>query len=148
MKKLKTGIYWGLCLASLAASPGRVHAGEDNDMPPRPNFSLFISNQSFAMSNVDITVSIDNVPVVDDRFPVADQHSWRGFPLSLSNGVHTLVAVTQTGRTNLQTEFTVNSNHSGLLEFWYHPDKSRDGIALTPPSFSFRITQGIGVCID
>jgi hypothetical protein len=144
MNRLITVISSGLCLAFLAATPCLAD-GNGEGHSPHPNFNLFISNQSFAMSNVDITVSIDNVTVVNDRFPVEDQHYWRGFPISLSNGTHTLVAATQTGATNLQTEFSINSNHSALLEFWYYPDKSSGGVALTPPSFSFRMNQPLGI---
>ena len=144
MNRLITVISSGLCFALLAGMPCLAD-GNGEDYSPRPNFNLFISNQSFAMSNVDITVSIDNVTVVDDRFPVEDQHYWRGFPISLASGTHTLVAATQTGATNLQTEITISSNHSALLEFWYYPDKSSGGVALTPPSFSFRMNQPLGI---
>lgn len=141
MNKLKTVICFGLSLASLAALSGRADSGDDMDISPRPNFNLFISNQSFVMSNVDITISIDNVTVVNDRFPVGDQHLWRGFPITLSNGVHTLMAVTQTGQADLQTEFMVTSNHSAILSFWCVPDKSADGDAITPSYFIFKMNE-------
>ncbi len=131
-----------LALLILSGCNQKMDDESFSDSPP-PNFTLFISNQSFAMSNVDIRVSIDNVIVVNDRFPVEDQHYWRGFPISLSTGTHTLEATTQTGSTNLQTEITINSNHSALLEFWYYPDSSPSG--LTPPSFSFRMNADLGI---
>ena len=141
MNKLITAMSSGLCLVFLASTPCLAAGNGDEEYSPRPNFNLFISNQSFAMSNVDISVSIDNVTVVEDRFPVEDQHCWRAFPVSLSNGVHILVAATKTGATNLQTEITISSNHSALLSFWCVPGNTSDGNALTPPYFIFKMNQ-------
>jgi len=61
------------------------------------NFTLYVSNQSFAISPVDITIHIDGKKAVDSKFDVGNQHIWIGYSFSLSKGEHKLVAVSKKG---------------------------------------------------
>lgn len=58
---------------------------------------LYVSNQSFDEEQVDLTVVIDGLTVVDGEFDVAGQHNWVAFPLAMEPGDHELTATSDTG---------------------------------------------------
>jgi hypothetical protein len=73
----------GACSAELAEPrqfPQRVEGG---------NFTLYVSNQSFAIDPVDINVYFDDTLVVVRDFEVGSQHNWHEFEVVLTPGAHT-----------------------------------------------------------
>lgn len=80
---------------------------------------LFASNQSFDEEQVRLTVAVDRVTVVDGDFRVEGQHNWVGFPLSLSPGVHEIIAESDTGAT-LSESFRVPGDKTryAVIEHW------------------------------
>ncbi|MDH4240726.1 MAG: hypothetical protein OEW48_14295 [Phycisphaerae bacterium] len=102
------------------------------------NFTLYVSNQSFAISPVDITIHIDGKKAVDRKFDVGNQHNWIGHSFSLSKGEHKLVAVSKKGSARFEGKFEIKDKHWAVIDYCYYPDTSR-GSGPTPKKFSFNI---------
>lgn len=113
-----------LCLLTTAASifagcstPGVVTSKSVvND--PNGNFHLYVSNQSFAISPVDIKVFIDGKLVVKEAFFVGNQDNWQTFVLKLSPGRHKVVAESSKGCAKLEQTFEVNDKLWIALAYW------------------------------
>lgn len=58
---------------------------------------LYVSNQSYDDPDIEVLVTIDGQVVVEDRFPVGNQHNWVPHLLYLSPGEHRLRAESSTG---------------------------------------------------
>lgn len=58
--------------------------------PESANVFLYVSNQSFEDSVVQMTVEVEGEVVVDQPFDVCGQHNWVAFPLALPTGWHDL----------------------------------------------------------
>lgn len=124
-----------LVLASLALAACSVEVTEPRQLPQRVeggNFTLYVSNQSFAIDPVDIDVYLDDTLVVVGDFEVGSQHSWYEFDFALTPGAHTLRAVTRAGKAELEETFEIEAKRYGVLDFWYYPDGET-----TPRQFSF-----------
>jgi hypothetical protein len=103
------------------------------------NFILFISNQSFATTPVDIRVSIDGTPVVQQYFDVGNQHNWLGFPFMLPPGQHRITATSVKGSASITTNFTIGDRRCwGVLDYWYYPKNHGN----TPRQLSFKLKEG------
>lgn len=86
---------------------------------PDGNFVLSVSNQSFEIDSVDIIVTIDGQPVIDEDFAVEDQHNWKQFTFRLDPGRHTLTARSQRGGAELERTFEVTGEHWAVINYWY-----------------------------
>ncbi len=86
--------------------------GSDN------NFILYVSDQSFDVSPVDVKVYIDDQLMIDEEFEVGNQHNWKKFEYKLSKGQHTLKAVSEKGDAVLEEEFVVLNNRWAALNYW------------------------------
>ena len=109
---------------------------ESKLLDPNGSFTLYVSNQSFAISQVDIQVEIDGEVVVREYFDVADQHNWKAFKLSLSAGQHLLKASSVKGNADLSREFYVTDEHWAVVGYWYYPKSHYNP---TPKKFTFNI---------
>jgi hypothetical protein len=107
---------------------------------PNGNVRLYVSNQSFAISPVDIKVFIDGRRVVDGSFEVGSQHTIEEFVLKLSLGRHKIVAESSKGHAKLEQDFEVNDKTWAALAFWYYP-KMVGGAGPCPPQFSFDVSK-------
>ena len=92
------------------------------------NFVLYVSNQSFAITPVDITIRIDGKEAVCGDFDVAAhpmraQHNWIKHVFHLSPGKHTLEAVSKKGEATLKREFQIKDKHWATVDYWYYPNK-------------------------
>ena len=98
-------------------------------------FTLYVSNQSFEDPNVQITISIDGVVVVDRRFAVEGQHNWIAFEPEILPGDHILTARSSTGA-DKTVEFTLEPGKPrwAVVEYWWYP---RAG----PRAFTFGISD-------
>ncbi|MCL4691996.1 MAG: hypothetical protein KJ060_05720 [Candidatus Hydrogenedentes bacterium] len=105
---------------------------------PSGNFTLYVSNQSFAISPVDIKVQIDGEVVVHQNFDVGTQHNWKKFGIALPPGVHSLTATSTKGDATLEQEFTVTGEHWAVVDYWYYPEVT-GGAGPTPRTLSFSI---------
>jgi len=83
-----------------------------------PNFFLYVSDQSFAISPVDITVFIDDELALQGNFTVGDQHNFSLIPLSLSNGTHTIFVKSIHGDAELEEEFVINGTRWAMLDYF------------------------------
>jgi len=119
---------------------------EDIKLPPvdnsieseNGNFTLYVSNQSFEVSKVDIQIKIDGKVVVSDLFDVGNQHNWKGFVFSLAKGTHTLEVRSDQEDVNLTEEFEITEKNWAVVDFWYYPESHYEP---TERHFSFHISD-------
>lgn len=108
-------------------------------LDPKGAFTLFVSNQSFAVDPVDIRVEIDGGLVVSDYFRVGTQHAFVPFQMKLTRGRHEIRIWSEKGKAELTQQFELKDHDIGVVEFWYHPDSHYDP---TPRSFGFSTRKG------
>jgi hypothetical protein len=85
------------------------------------NFVLYVSDQSFALGQVDITVRIDGRVAVSDEFAVGNEHNWKQYRFTLGLGVHHLTAVTHQGHARFAGIFRIDKTPNGVVDYWYSP---------------------------
>ncbi len=109
---------------------------------PDGNFVLYVSNQSFAITPVDIEIDIDGKHAIQDEFDVTGnsvpQHNWIRFIFRLSPGTHKIRASSKHGEARIKEGFRVEAKHWAVLEYWYYPT-IEGGTGPTPKSFTFHI---------
>ena len=88
---------------------------------PGGNFVLYVSDQSFATSQVDITIRIDGRVAVIDQFAVGNEHNWKRYRFELDPGMHRLTAVSHDGRARLVGTFRVKKTLNGVVDYVYSP---------------------------
>ena len=111
-------------------------AAEQAEASGGTNFVLYVSNQSFAVNPVDITVKIDGETIVSQDFDVGIQHTWVPFNLSLPSGKHTIQVKSKKGKASLKKTFEVKGMHWAVVGYWYYP---KTHYMPTPKSFSFTL---------
>jgi len=86
---------------------------------------LYVSNQSFDDEEVQLTVTVDGVTVVDGDFHVEGQHNWISFPLSLPSGGHEITAESDSGAT-LRESFQVPGDKTryAVIDYWGEDDSA------------------------
>ena len=89
------------------------------DEAPDGSFHLFVSNQSFDLDQVDITVWLDDEPWVTGDFDVESQHNWYGFDFELDSGSHTVRAESEDGDALLEEDFDFDDEHWAVIDFWF-----------------------------
>ena len=107
---------------------------------PNGNVRLYVSNQSFAFSPVNIKVFIDGKRVVHGSFEVGSQHTIEEFVLKLSPGRHKIVAESSKGHAKLEQDFEAHDKTWAALAFWYYPMPT-GGAGPCPPQFSFDVSD-------
>lgn len=128
-------VAYALFLA-LGACQNSATLSQSNRAIQPDNFILYVSNQSFEISPVDIKILIDGKIIIDDLFEVNNQHNWREFRFYFSSGKHVLNVVSKRGEAELQSEFTVTEKHWAAVAFWFYPDTHHTP---TPRQFTFII---------
>jgi hypothetical protein len=93
---------------------------QENTMPQSTNgnFVLYVSNQSHAMSPVDITVCIDGKQAVSADFDFGNAHNLIKHTFQLAPGKHTLSAATRKGEVQTEQEIEVTDKHWAVIMFW------------------------------
>jgi hypothetical protein len=88
------------------------------------NINLIVSNQSFDIPLVDVSVSIDGVIYLKKDLPVKNQHYYEKFPISLSSGYHTIEINGNKGQTVLMDKFEVCADKNMVIGvcFFYNKD--------------------------
>jgi len=106
------------------------------NIDPEGNIFLYVSNQSFAITPVDITVRIDGKPLVNEMFAVGNQHRWKRFCFRLLAGKHEITASSKKGKAKLRKTFTVKNKQWAVLDYWYYPETRYNAC---PKQFTFEI---------
>src|SRR5262245_42667498 len=80
---------------------------------------LYVSNQSFNDEAVRLTLTIDQVTVVDGDFHVEGQHNWIRFPLKLAPGGHEVTTESDSGAT-LRESFDLRRDMTSyaVIDHW------------------------------
>ncbi|HSK03153.1 MAG TPA: hypothetical protein VK932_18000 [Kofleriaceae bacterium] len=102
--------------------------------PFAPTFTLFVSNQSFDLPQVDIAVELDGQLAVSGDFLVEGQHTWIQFDFDLAPGSHQLRVKSEDAGVTLDEAFDMDARKWGVVNFWYHKAGSPEP---TPEQFSF-----------
>jgi hypothetical protein len=79
---------------------------------------LYVSNQSFGVEHVRITISIDGREVVDETFDVEGQHNFVLFALPLEGSPHVLSARAAHSGLTFETQLVLPGELWALLQFW------------------------------
>lgn len=98
-----------------------------------------VSNQSFAISPVQITIQIDKKTIINKSFPVGNQHLYKSFPIALSPGKHHISITSKNGQAELKKEFLVTKTQRWVdISYIYYP---KTHYSPTPRQFSFQIVN-------
>jgi hypothetical protein len=96
---------------------------------------LYVSNQSFDISPVDIDIWVEDTHVVTGGFDVEGQHNWILFDLTLPSGTHALHAEGLGGSIVINEAVPVPEERWGVLDFWYYPGDP------THPMFTWNLSE-------
>ncbi len=100
------------------------------EMPtdPEGNFILYVSDQSSAISPVDIRVIIDGKVAVNDDFYYSylfsilpPGHIQKGYSFKLEPGNHTINVTSKRGEAELRKEFEIVDKHWALIIYSSDP---------------------------
>ncbi|MDO9289537.1 MAG: hypothetical protein Q7T83_12200 [Thermodesulfovibrionales bacterium] len=81
---------------------------------PNANFILYVANQSYHDSKVNISVAIDDRHIFKEAFRNR-QHTWTIYALHLLPGEHTIHAVSSKDNSTVRQSFTVSDHHWAVL---------------------------------
>lgn len=137
-------------LVSLHCACSNQIKKETEDVLPQDvsgNFVLYVSNQSNAISPVDIHIHIDGKHAGESEFAVADQHNWIIHTFRLQPGKHKILAWSLKGSAEIEQYFTIeNPNKTkaakywAVIDYWYYPKRTGSAYS-TPRKFSFQISD-------
>ena len=114
----------------------------ENIIPQREdgNFTLYVSNQSLALTPVDVTILIDGKRAVSGNFDVGRgenaQHRRIKHVLALTPGKHQLKILSKKGAATLEKEIEIKGKHWAVVDYWYYPESH---YSPKPKQFSFDI---------
>lgn len=86
--------------------------------PTKHPVVLYVSNQTSKIDPVDILVTIDRNPVVNDTFHVGNGHNWHTFELELAEGTHQIHATSDMGQAFIDVVFAAHSPMWLVLNYW------------------------------
>jgi len=138
MQKYMTFWFATMALAAVCYAAERPKPKPERILPQDKtgNFVLHVSNQSFAITPVDVTIHIDGKRAVAGNFEVKGQHNWIKHVFRLQPGKHKLVILSKKGQAKLQKEFEVVDKHWAVINYWYYPKSHYNP---TRKHFSFNI---------
>jgi serpin B len=106
------------------------------------NFTLHVSNQSFAIDPVDIKVYVDGKLAIDQKFEVGTgkrrQHNWQTFQFQLSDGRHRLRVESKKGQASLEEQFEVKGKRWVVLDYWFG---GREDSQAAQKKFTFHVSD-------
>jgi hypothetical protein len=140
MKKLATLLLVCVILSLCGCEDDAISQVNSKLLDANGNFSLWVSNQSFAIKNVDITVEIDGELVISEYFNVGTQHTFKEFKLALEPGTHHINIRSNNGKAELSKTFEFRPGQNGVIDYWY-TKKSKYGDPI-PRKFAFAIIDG------
>jgi len=108
-----------------------------------PNFTLYVSNQSMDIKQVDVKVYLDGKLVIDEIFDVKGQkvaqHNQKAFYFQLSDGEHTIKAESKKGKAKLEENFVIKEKNWAVVNFWHNSKQEREGLEFGKRHFTFMI---------
>jgi len=122
----------------LVSDRGLISLLADPNSADAVDLTLYVSNQSYALATVDISISIDGRPIIEDDFPVINQHAWNKYVIRLERGRHLLEARSRDGGVTLSRQFGMRRRAWATLDFWYYPAGSSEP---TPRHFDFTLSK-------
>ena len=106
-------------LVGCAVEPHQITPAPDN-----PNFTLFVSTQSFDIDRVGIQVDLEGELMVTGDFDVEGQHSWHEFTFELAPGAD-IDLEARAHDDVLQATVRVDDAHDyAVINFWSADDNS------------------------
>jgi len=120
-------------VASCASTPPEprpqvVDKGALIDESESGNVILYVSNQSYTLSPVDISVSIDDQPLLSAEFRVVDQHNYVRYQFDWTPGVYVLRATSEKGSVFLEQTVEIADQAWGFVGFWYDPPRQQEKV--------------------
>jgi hypothetical protein len=92
--------------------------------PAAPNFTLYVSNQSFEIDQVGIQVDLNGALAITGDFDVEGQHSFHEFRFELAPGQEHTIEARAHGDV-LTATVTIGDDHDfALVSFWSADDNS------------------------
>lgn len=79
---------------------------------------LDVTNQSFSVPSVRLSIAIDDVEEVDGTFMVDDQHAIVRHELALQPGSHSVTVIAPDQGSVLHTEFDLPNDRWATVAFW------------------------------
>ncbi len=113
---------FALSFAGCAVDPHQV-----TPEPENPNFTLYVSNQSFEIDSVGIQVELAGELAVTGDFEVEGQHSWHEFRFALPAGTEVAIEARAHGDVLTETVVVDDDHDYGVINFW-----SADETSTTP----------------
>lgn len=95
-----------------------VEAAPTEPGPSTIPFHLDVSNQSFDEPEVRLRIFLDDSPIIDDNFPVRDQHHVVRHDLHLEPGNHQVRIVEPGTGFTLDETFSLNSEAWANVSYW------------------------------
>ncbi len=83
------------------------------------NVKLFISCQSSKFTPLEIIVYIDDKEIVNQKILCRDGHNWYKYEINLSNGYHTIKALSKNSDAELNESFKIKGAWDLTLSHWY-----------------------------
>ena len=109
----------------------------------KPNFTLYVSNQSLDIKQVDVKVYLDGKLVIDEMFDVKGQkvaqHNQKAFYFRLSNGEHTIKVESKKGKAKLEQKFIIKDINWAVINYWHSYKQEREGLEFGKRHFTFMI---------
>ena len=133
---LVNGLILVATLVICGCDDGSVESVNSSLLNPDGKFTLYVSNQSFTIMRIDISVEVDGELVISERFHVGDQHVFKSFRLALKDGKHTIRIRSQKGEAEYSGDFEVAEGRIGVICYWYSPKAQTKA---KNKHFSFRI---------
>jgi hypothetical protein len=124
-------------LVACTGGSGDPRVEPEQHLPSAPKLTMFVSNQSFDLSQVDIRVSIDNQLAITGDFLVEGQHTWVPFELDIAPGSHTLTVSSADTDAEMTQTFVMDDRKWGTLMFWYY----EGGAEPVAPSFTWNFSD-------
>ncbi len=118
-----------------------ILSGCKDEAPKNENvdFILYVSNQSYDVSPVDITIYIDDVIVVEGEYEIGDSHNWKSFDFNLLTGKHTIKVESQKGEASLVKNFELTDDmYWAVIDYWQYSENT-DGENTVVKRFSWLI---------
>ncbi len=88
---------------------------------PDGNVVLYVSNQSHALSPVDITVALDGEEILSADFRTVEAHDWVEYHFDWKPGGHTVNAVSKTGDATTEVPIEIHGKTWIFVGYWFDP---------------------------
>lgn len=134
---------WSCAGCRSPSGNGHIDKRTESPVPlqenPDGNFILFVTNQSLERPEVDIVVTIDGRPAVNDTFRKSDHGSRREYRFLLDPGTHVIRSMSRQGEAVMEQHVEIRDRHWGLIAYYYSPG-GRKGIRINA-SLDFRFSD-------